>query len=53
VELRFPDHAGQVEWVELVSDFATAAASIVATMDMEDILRNGGKGLRLYLGPFN
>ena len=40
----FPDHAGQAEWVELVSDFTTIATTIVAALDMEDILRGGGQG---------
>jgi hypothetical protein len=37
VEPGFPDHAGQEEQVELVSDFAAT----VAAMNMEDILYGG------------
>jgi len=40
---RFPDHARQAEWAELVGDFAATAATIVATIDVEDILRGGGQ----------
>jgi hypothetical protein len=31
-----------VEWVELVSDFATAAATIVVIVNMKDILHGDG-----------
>jgi hypothetical protein len=31
-------HAGQVERAELVGDFSATAATIMATMDVEDIL---------------
>lgn len=41
---RFPDHAGQAERVELVGNFAAAAAAIVAAVDVEDILHGGGQG---------
>lgn len=34
----FPDEASQVEQMELVSDFAPAAAAVVAAMNVEDIL---------------
>lgn len=34
----FSNHAGQAERAELVGDFATAAAAVVATVDVEDIL---------------
>jgi len=43
VEHGFSDHTGQAERAELVGDFA-AAAAIVAVMDMEDILHDGGLG---------
>jgi hypothetical protein len=40
VEPGFPDHAGQEERVEMVSDFAAT----VAAVNMEDILHGGGQG---------
>jgi hypothetical protein len=39
-----PDHVGQAERVELVGGFAAAVASIVATVNVEDIVRGGGQG---------
>jgi hypothetical protein len=44
VEPRFLDHAEQEERAELVGDFIAVVATIVATMNMEDILRGGGQG---------
>jgi hypothetical protein len=44
VALGFSDHAGLEERVALVGDFATTAVAIVATMNVEDILRGGGQG---------
>ena len=44
MELGFPNHAGQEERVELVGDFTATAATIVATVNKEDILRGGGQG---------
>jgi hypothetical protein len=38
------DHVGQAERVELVGGFAAAVASIVATVNVEDIVRGGGQG---------
>ena len=38
----FSDHASQAEHAELVGGFAAATAAIMATINMEDILRNGG-----------
>ena len=40
----FPDHASQAERAELVSNFAATAATIMATMSVEDILCDGGQG---------
>jgi hypothetical protein len=44
VVLGFLDHARQAERVELVVDFTAAAATIMSTVDVEDILRGDGKG---------
>ena len=44
VALGVPDHAWQVERAELVSSFAAAAATIIATVNVEDILHGGGQG---------
>jgi hypothetical protein len=41
---KFPDHARQVELAKLVDGFATAATTVVAAVDVEDILRGGGQG---------
>jgi hypothetical protein len=38
----FPSHARQAEPVKLVGNFATAAATVVALVNMEDILCGGG-----------
>ena len=44
----FLGHVGQAERAELVGDFADVAdaimAAVVATMNMEDILHDGGQG---------
>ena len=40
----FPNHAGQVERVELVSDFAPTADAIVGAMNVEDIINGAGQG---------
>ena len=42
--LRFLDHASQAERVELVGGFAAVATAVVATINVEDILRGGGQG---------
>lgn len=39
----FRDHVGQEERTELVGDFITAA-TVVATVNMEDVLRGAGQG---------
>ena len=44
MEHGFSYHTGQAERAELVSDFAVAVATIVATVNVEDILRGGGQG---------
>ena len=44
VEPGFPDHAGQAKQAELVGDFTIAMATIVAAVNVEDILRGGGQG---------
>ena len=41
MEPGFSDHVGQAK---LVDDFAAAVATIVAIMDVEDILRGSGQG---------
>ena len=40
----FPDHDGQVERAKLVGDFATTIVVVVATVNVEDILYDGGQG---------
>jgi hypothetical protein len=44
VEPGFPEHVGQEERAELVGDFAAVATTVVATVNMEDFLRDGGQG---------
>jgi hypothetical protein len=44
VEPEFLDHVRLEERVALVGDFATAVAAIVATVNVEDILRGSGQG---------
>jgi len=44
VEPGFLGLARLAEQSELVSDFAVAVATIVATVNVEDILRGGGQG---------
>jgi len=41
---RFLNHARQAEQVELVGGFAAMMAMVVATVNVEDILRGGGQG---------
>ena len=49
----FLDHANQAERAELVGGFAaTTTATIVAAVNVKDILRVVARGLRLYLGSF-
>lgn len=38
----FPEHTGQEEQTTRVNDFAAAADAVVATMDVEEILHDGG-----------
>lgn len=40
MEPRFLDYAGWEEWAELVSNFTAATTAIVATVNLEDILRS-------------
>jgi len=44
VEPRFLGHAEQAKRAELVGDFAATTATVVATVNVEDILRGGGQG---------
>ena len=44
VEPEFLGHARLVERAELVGDFTATAATIMATMNVEDILHGGGQG---------
>ena len=44
MEPGFLGLARLAEQSELVSDFAVAVATIVATVNVEDILRGGGQG---------
>ena len=44
VEPGFSNYAGQKEQAELVVDIATATAAVMATVNVEDILRSGGQG---------
>ena len=39
---RFPEHAGQEEWMARVNDFTAAIDVIIATVDVEEILHDGG-----------
>ena len=39
---RFLEHVGQEERMAWVNDIATAADVVVATVDVEEILRDGG-----------
>jgi hypothetical protein len=41
---RFLGHAGQAEQAKLVGDFTAIVVAIVATVNVEDILRDGGQG---------
>jgi hypothetical protein len=41
---RFLGHAGQAEQAKLVGDFTAAVAAVVATVNVEDILCDGGQG---------
>ena len=38
----FPGHAGLVVRAKLVRDFAATTVAVMATVDMEDILHDGG-----------
>jgi hypothetical protein len=38
------DYASQAKRAELVGGFAVVAATVVAAVDMEDILRDDGQG---------
>ena len=40
----FPNYTSQAERAEMVGGFATAAATVVAAVNMEDILYGGGQG---------
>jgi hypothetical protein len=40
----FLGHAGQAKQAKLVGDFAAAVATVVAIVNVEDILRDGGQG---------
>ena len=44
MELGFSGHAEQVEWAQLVDDFAAATTIVVATVNVEDIHRGIGQG---------
>jgi hypothetical protein len=50
IAARFPaitgflGHAGQVERTELVGDFTATTTTVMATVNVEDILRSGGQG---------
>jgi hypothetical protein len=50
IAARFPaitgflGHAGQVERTELVGDFTATTTTVMATVNVEDILRGGGQG---------
>jgi hypothetical protein len=38
------EHAGQEERAELVDDFAAVVTTVVAAVNVEDFLRDGGQG---------
>ena len=40
----FPAHAGPAKRAELVGDFAFAASTIMAAVNMEDVLHGAGQG---------
>ena len=42
VMLGFPEHAGQEEQTAWVNDFVTAIDAVVATVDVEEIIRGSG-----------
>ena len=44
VEPRFLGHTEQAERAELVGDFATTVVTIVAAVNVEDILCGSGQG---------
>ena len=50
MEPGFPDYAGQEERAELVGDFATAAATVLAIVNMGDILHGTGQGPKVVPG---